>query len=475
MGDSYDTEFLNQIYASHNKLEQALEEILKNIFNLYDSNGDGKLDVDDYLGFISDLMYISTLMNRVADADYTLEAVVRFAVWSSSNFPSSLFREPQVEITYEIFLDGIMHALTEHKHLPIYGERYFYTSLMPEVINYFNYYGQIAKRRGWPTYAQHPTVSVPIEPSNQVVGEPSVLVLGPVPIEPSTPVVVVVEHVDLFQGDGGTTVPLQLQDYQQRQREQYEIRQQQRRIEQQRQHEREEQIRHQNELREHLIRLQQDRENELREQHDNPDLSVPPPQAAYNDQLIQFEDGEQPQQFTPLEDAGVIDVDVNEEGYDPIEGEISVLQFIKDNHYDNIAFKVGHGYYLARKSRIKMMIHIGEKDNSIFYGCSCEIDADWTDPFAWSLLPHAVIENVKYYNIQQLGLPVRYVKLDHILALLDSTDNYFIIEKPEIEVVIPSFASDNVLNHGIGSMSGLHCQTGQSDTVYEIKRFSVRE
>jgi hypothetical protein len=118
------------------------------------------------------------------------------------------------------------------------------------------------------------------------------------------------------------------------------------------------------------------------------------------------------------------------------------------------------------------MIQIGQPDNSLFYGCMCEIDGDWTQPHTWALLQPNVITNPIYYNIQQLGLPIRYVYLDDILQVLAGTHHYFSIEKPEDYNIIPSFASDNVLNHGIGSMSGLHCQEGQSDVVYRIKRFT---
>ena len=62
-----------------------------------------------------------------------------------------------------------------------------------------------------------------------------------------------------------------------------------------------------------------------------------------------------------------------------------------------------------------------------------------------------------------------------IYAILEGEHNYFIIEKPADYTIIPSFASDNVLNHGIGSMSGLHCQDGQSDIVYTIKTFTPIE
>jgi len=104
----------------------------------------------------------------------------------------------------------------------------------------------------------------------------------------------------------------------------------------------------------------------------------------------------------------------------------------------------------------------------------CEIENDWTDPKTWALLNHVVILDTIYFNVQHLGLPIRYVTLDNIRGIIHpkAIHNYYLIEKPKDYVVIPSFASDNILKHGIGSMSGIHCQTGQEDTIYVIKKFT---
>ena len=141
---------------------------------------------------------------------------------------------------------------------------------------------------------------------------------------------------------------------------------------------------------------------------------------------------------------------------------------------NNIVFKFGERFYLVDKSRLHDMCSLGRRDNSIFYGCMCEIENDWTNPQTWNLLNHVVILDTIYFNMQHLGLPIRYVNLDNIRGLLhpNLTHSYYVIEKPKDYVIIPSFASDNVLKHGVGSMSGIHCQTGQEDTIYVIKKFT---
>ena len=86
MENTYETQFLAQIFNAQNRLENILIEIVQNIFNLYDDDGDGKLDINDYISFVSDLMYISILMKRLDGTAYTMDNLMKFARWSSSNF-----------------------------------------------------------------------------------------------------------------------------------------------------------------------------------------------------------------------------------------------------------------------------------------------------------------------------------------------------------------------------------------------------
>jgi len=179
----------------------------------------------------------------------------------------------------------------------------------------------------------------------------------------------------------------------------------------------------------------------------------------------------QGQEPEPLPSAGALDIDPAEEGFDVIEGNVNVVNYIGEDKADHLAFRIGDTYYLASRQQIRTMINQGEKGNSLFYGCLCEIEDNWTLPTTWALLEHTVITNTIYFNIQQLGLPIRYLTLNDILKVLDGPGNYFLIEKPKDEMFFPSFASDDILNHGIGSMSGAHCQEGQMDIVYAIRRY----
>ena len=451
---TYEEIFLKQIYDSQVKLESALESMLQIIFNLYDDDGDGVLSYEEYISFISDVLIISTYMDRLDAKEYNYENVLRVSRWSSSNFTSNLFREPQQKITYEMFLQGIMHAVSEHKNMPILGRKMYLTSLMPEIMNFFHYYDKIAKRRGWPTTVVNSEHNI-----FDVSGEQQE---GPVQVvEPPPPPQVVVPPQP-SQED-------QMREYQERRNNEFRQQQENRQREQQRVQ----------------IETMQQRQQQFQSQFRQNFESRQQVQIQQQQQLIesmnqavdQFDDESQeieiPQQYR-LEDIGTIDIIKDETGFDPIEGEVKLTEFIEMDKKNNIVFKFGDRFYLVDKSRLHDMCSLGRRDNSIFYGCMCEIENDWTNPQTWNLLNHVVILDTIYFNMQHLGLPIRYVNLDNIRGLLQPnlTHSYYVIEKPKDYVIIPSFASDNVLKHGVGSMSGIHCQTGQEDTIYVIKRFT---
>jgi hypothetical protein len=486
---SYDEIFLKQIYDSQVKLESALESMLQIIFNLYDDDGDGILTYEDYISFISDLLLISTFMNRMKTEEYNYENVLRVARWSSSNFTSNLFREPQKNITYEVFLQGIMHAVTEHKDMPILGRKLFFTSLMPEVMNFFHFYDKLAKRRGWPTVEINETHNIFEENGEQsqipenheqpTQVEPPIQVEQPLVenvIEESPQPNITEEQI----AQQVETQEQQIREYQERRQQQFRQQQELRQREQQRVQmellqQRQQQF--QQQFRQNIESRQQEQINageELRRLHEEHQQQQLVDRRTY-DQFGDDDEPDMPREYK-LEDAGIIEISKDEEGFDPIEGDVNVIDFINQNTKDNIAFKFGGRFYLVDKSRLHAMSSLNLKDNSVFYGCMCEIESDWTNPQTWALLNHVVILDPIYFNLQHLGLPIRYVNLNNIRGIIhpNAEHSYYVIEKPEDYLVIPSFASDNILKHGIGSMSGIHCQSGQEDTIYVIKKFTPK-
>ena len=407
MEQSYEQTMVNQIFSVQYKFDNILGEVITNVFNLYDIDGDGNLDYDDYISFISDLMYVSILMKRMKNVQYNIDNVIRFAKWTAKNISEHLFNGNIQLLPFEVFSKKIIYALTEYNNSPISDNDMHFSSLLPEFMNFFNYYVQLSHRRGWPSL-----LSVTGNETNNNVQEQS---------QPSN------EQIS------------------------------------------------QNE--ETVMSVNREPEINTQQQIQH----IQPQDIPFND-INQFDIPDEepitiPQEPEPPHELDVKDgiiIPITTMGYDMIEGDLNINQYIYSNIGENIAFKVGENYYLTNKSIIKTMINLGEKDNALYYGCSCEIKDDWTRPETWARLDQVVINNPIYFHIQHLGLPIRYVLFKDIQAVLDGDSSFFCIEKPVNSVYIPSFASDNVLNHGIGSMSGVHCQDGQSDIIYQIKKFKPR-
>jgi len=412
MEQTYEQNMINQIFSVQYKFDNILGEVITNVFNLYDIDGDGHLDYDDYVSFISDLMYVSILMKRMKNIQYNIDNVIRFAKWTAKNISEQLFNGSFQLLSFEVFSKKIIYALTEYNSSPISDNDMHFSSLLPEFMNFFNYYVQLSHRRGWPSllnitgnenvHQQQQHIQLPTTPENESSH---------------------IEEISRVNNE------------------------------------------------EQIINVSQ-QIPEIQPQH-----------IPFNDidqfdiqdaQIIELPQLQPPEPPHELEIKDGVVIPVNTMGYDMIEGDLNINQYIHSNKEDNLVFKVGENYYLTNKSIIKTMINLGEKDNALYYGCSCEIKDDWTRPETWAMLDQVVVNNPIYFHIQHLGLPIRYVLFKDILAVLNCDTQMFCVEKPDNPVYIPSFASDNVLNHGIGSMSGVHCQDGQRDIIYQIKKFKPR-
>uniref|UniRef100_A0A6C0KJE5 EF-hand domain-containing protein n=1 Tax=viral metagenome TaxID=1070528 RepID=A0A6C0KJE5_9ZZZZ len=408
---SYEERMVNQIFSVQYKFDNILGEMIANIFNLYDVDGDGNLDYDDYISFISDLMYISILMKRMKNTQYNIDNVLKIVKWTASNIARNLFDGMAQFLPFEVFSKKIMYALTEYNSSPISSSDMHFSSLLPEFMNFFNYYIQLAQRRGWPSIlhigqSQHqpapvqpPQPQIPQEqPETQPIQEmaPPPEIAQAVIQEPTIPQITAVQQPSDFSGINQFDMPDEVAF---------------------------------------------------------PTIVEPPHELEVKEGIV---------------------IKASEMGYDMIEGDLNINNYIYSNMGENIAFKVGENYFLTNKTIIRTMVNMGEKDNAIFFGCTCEIKDDWTRPETWAMLQHVVVNDPAYFNIQHIGLPIRYVLLKDIMAVLESDMSFFYIERPENAQYIPSFASDNILNHGIGSMSGVHCQDGQRDIIYRIKKFKPR-
>jgi hypothetical protein len=487
----FNNHFLLQLFNCKDKLNVTLSEMLENIFNIYDYNGDGVLDKEEYITFISDILYISVLMNRTAESDYTIDTVVKVSNWSSSNFKTNLFRIPNERIHHDNFLNGILGALTETKESTIFPNSVMHTnSFVPELMHYFDYYVQLANRRGWPTeLIEDASGNVAETKEEEPVTDPSYSIIDTsnnvITLNPTQQLEEyrerqrqrIQDKKDKEEAERQTVIRERHQQedlvqqerhaHQQRLAAEYQERQRQMQIQETQEQQRQMQLRILQQQLQQIQRLQLQFREHLRQKH----LQEQQRQQQEQGEEGQAEGEGQGQEPEPLPSAGPLDIDAAAEGFDVIDGNVNVVNYIEEDKADHVAFRIGDTYYLGSRQQIRSMINQGEKGNSLFYGCLCEIEDNWTLPTTWALLEHTVITNTIYFNIQQLGLPIRYLTLKDVVKVLDGPGNYFLIEKPKDEMFFPSFASDDILNHGIGSMSGAHCQEGQMDIVYAIRRY----
>jgi hypothetical protein len=530
---SYENRFLQQIFMMKDSLNNAHFEMLENIFNIYDYDGDGNLNDEEYISFMSDIMYISVLMKRIKDSEYTMDNVNKIATWSRSNFKSNLFREPLPVVSHDLFLEEILYALTENQAVPLHGSGF---SLVPELIQYFNYYVDVAKRRGWPTELARdddaivntlePRFHLPICITNvntyneykRTLHTRLEDLMAQVEAQEQAKEQTLVQAQEPVQEPVQVLTPAQqLNDYQERRRRKYREEQEAKEREKK---EKEDEIQRIADARiqeqERTNAILRERQRTIEAEQSAIEAEQPVVEAenirmereqaliyidpADNSRMRELEDTLQQlervqqalrdrtrqqgydlgidqiddQTFVKLiEHIGEIPFSQEQDGYDPVDGNVNVITFLEEEPADRIAFKCGESYYLASRERIKNMINLENSENALFYGCVCELQGDWTLIETWALLEPTVISNPVYYNIQQLGLPIRYVYLDDVKQVLESNYRFFSVERPEDFQIIPSFASDNILNHGIGSTSGSHCQDGQADGVYRIKSFDT--
>uniref|UniRef100_A0A6C0HBB0 EF-hand domain-containing protein n=1 Tax=viral metagenome TaxID=1070528 RepID=A0A6C0HBB0_9ZZZZ len=425
MDMSYEQCLINQIFSVQHKFDNVLGEMISNIFNLYDIDGDGNLDYEDYISFVSDLMYISILMNRMKPGQYTLNNVLKFVKWTAKNIASNLFVGNVHYLPYDMFSKRIISALTEHYTSTSTTSQMHFASLLPEFMNFFNYYVQISERRGWPSILSISANETTRPPSELISTAVSEIAEQPVIEAPTQPITVeesiqeqVATEMVTEQVIAEQQTPAQPRDIHFNMFSQFDM-----------------------------------------DENEEPEFPTPelPPEIPHE---LEVKEG--------------IVIKLSEKGYDMIEGDLNINNYIFDNPGENIAFRIGETYFLTNRTIIKTMVNIGEKENAIFFGCQCEIKDDWTRIETWARLDQVVISDIPYFNVQHIGLPVRYVLLKDILALLKSDYNCFYIERPDPPEYIASFVSDNILNHARGSMSGVHCQDGQRDIIYRIKKFKPR-
>lgn len=159
-------------------------------------------------------------------------------------------------------------------------------------------------------------------------------------------------------------------------------------------------------------------------------------------------------------DAPII-IQPTDTGFDPIEGERSVIEHMEESP-DHLVFviitKQGyHSYYLSSKEQLTHLI----KDRSnIHYVCKKH------SPSMLYVAKNDVIHEKPLFKLTSIGITTPYVYLDQIMSVLESPLQVYQISDEPLEKAI-AVASDDVLG-GRNMASGAHCQHVEGDSEYPI-------
>lgn len=162
------------------------------------------------------------------------------------------------------------------------------------------------------------------------------------------------------------------------------------------------------------------------------------------------------------------DVPVGQTAYEVIDGEVSLMEHLKENR-DTIAFIFQQNYYISTRENITRMISdttYSEKgNNSIVYEC---IKTDW-------LRPGNVIEENPLVKIASLGVAINgaYIQSSQLSMILSDKRydiKYRIYEIIDTGKVLKSVVSYQVLNNMTSYVGASHCQAGQGGRVYHLRK-----
>lgn len=162
------------------------------------------------------------------------------------------------------------------------------------------------------------------------------------------------------------------------------------------------------------------------------------------------------------------DVPVGQTAYEVIDGEVSLIEHLKENR-DTIAFLFQQNYYISTRENITRMISdttSSEKENnSIVYEC---IETH-------TIRPENVLVVNPLVKIASLGVAINgaYIQSSQLSMILNDKRNdikYRIYEIIDTGKVLKTVVSYQVLNNMTSYVGASHCQAGQGGRVYKLRK-----
>ena len=162
------------------------------------------------------------------------------------------------------------------------------------------------------------------------------------------------------------------------------------------------------------------------------------------------------------------DVPVGQTAYEVIDGEVSLMEHLKENR-DTIAFIFQQDYYISTRENITRMIsdttYSEKENNSVVYECFR------TD----TLRPENIVVENPLVKIASLGVAINgaYIQSSQLSMILSDKRydiKYRIYEIIDTGKVLKSVVSYQVLNNMTSYVGASHCQAGQGGRVYQLRK-----
>jgi len=159
-----------------------------------------------------------------------------------------------------------------------------------------------------------------------------------------------------------------------------------------------------------------------------------------------------------------INIDKNEVGFEPIEGEKKIIEHMEENP-ENIVFVIktkesGNKYFLTNKTVLEQLI--SSKEN-IQYECKTY------GPYVRYVSETDIEHDKPIFKTTSFGSPIPYVYLDEIKFILENNYQIYVFSD-EPHFTISAVASDSVIN-STNIVNSDHCQYNEWDKprpIYSI-------
>lgn len=157
-----------------------------------------------------------------------------------------------------------------------------------------------------------------------------------------------------------------------------------------------------------------------------------------------------------------ITISENDEGFDVIEGERKVLEYL-DEDPNNIVFVINttsgaNQYFLTSKSQLRQVI---KNRSNIHYKCRI------AGPSYLYIPSSDVFKEEPLFRMSSIGLPISYISLGEIKNVLENNKQIYLISREPIQQ-FKAVASNDVLDQEVMIASGAHCQYVEGDKPHFI-------